>query len=218
MKYTDSNKPMQCFMAQSTCYKGTRTMNVLGVLWHSTGANNPWLKRYAYATKKTTTTTTTTTETKNTDTKTTTTDTTIKAGSAVKLATNATYYSGKAIPDWVKAKNWIVKSVKGDRAVIDKSVDGTSSICSPVNTKYLTVVNSSTTASAASTFTPYRVKVTADVLNIRKGAGTNYSTTGAIKDKGVYTIIAESNGTGANKWGRLKSGAGWISLDYTTKI
>jgi hypothetical protein len=30
----------------STCYKGTRKMTVLGVLWHSTGANNPWLKRY----------------------------------------------------------------------------------------------------------------------------------------------------------------------------
>ena len=31
---------------QSTCYKGTRTMEVKGVLWHSTGANNPMLKRY----------------------------------------------------------------------------------------------------------------------------------------------------------------------------
>lgn len=33
-------------MTQSTCYKSTSTMQVKGVLWHSTGANNPWIKRY----------------------------------------------------------------------------------------------------------------------------------------------------------------------------
>ena len=31
---------------QSTCYKGTTIMTPKGVLWHSTGANNPTLKRY----------------------------------------------------------------------------------------------------------------------------------------------------------------------------
>lgn len=68
------------------------------------------------------------------------------------------------------------------------------------------------------TFKPYKVKVTADVLNIRKGAGTNYGTNGAIRDRGVYTIVAESTGKGAKMWGKLKSGAGWISLDYTKKV
>lgn len=63
-------------------------------------------------------------------------------------------------------------------------------------------------------FTPYTVKVTADTLNIRKGPGTNYGTNGSIKDKGVYTIVEEATGAGATKWGKLKSGAGWISLDY----
>ena len=46
MKYNSNNKPLVCMQTNSTCYKGTRTMTVLGVLWHSTGANNPWLKRY----------------------------------------------------------------------------------------------------------------------------------------------------------------------------
>lgn len=73
-------------------------------------------------------------------------------------------------------------------------------------------------SSAPTPFTSYKVKVTANVLNIRKGAGTNYSIAGSIKDKGVYTIVAESNGTGATKWGKLKSGAGWISLDYVRKV
>ena len=58
-----------------------------------------------------------------------------------------------------------------------------------------------------------RVKVTADELNIRKGPGTNYPIVGCIKDNGVFTIVEECSG-----WGRLKSGAGWISLKYTKKI
>lgn len=64
--------------------------------------------------------------------------------------------------------------------------------------------------------TPYLVRVKITNLNIRKGPGTNYGSTGFIKP-GVYTIVAESTGTGATKWGKLKSGAGWISLDYAAK-
>lgn len=67
-------------------------------------------------------------------------------------------------------------------------------------------------------FSPYRVKVTADVLRIRKGAGTDTAIVGSITDNGVYTIVEEANGEGANRWGKLKSGAGWIALDYTKKI
>lgn len=54
-------------------------------------------------------------------------------------------------------------------------------------------------------------KVTTSVLNIRKGPGTNYPVCGQIKDKGTYTIVETING-----WGKLKSGAGWISLYYTS--
>lgn len=68
------------------------------------------------------------------------------------------------------------------------------------------------------TATSYRVRTTADVLNIRKGPGTNYGVAGQIKGKGIYTIVAEAAGPGATKWGKLKSGAGWISLDYVTKL
>ena len=46
MKYSDKNKPLVCMMTNSSCYKGTRVMDVKGVLWHSTGVNNPTLKRY----------------------------------------------------------------------------------------------------------------------------------------------------------------------------
>lgn len=67
-------------------------------------------------------------------------------------------------------------------------------------------------------FKAYTVKVNASALNIRKGPGTNYGTNGVIRDKGVYTIVDEATGTGATKWGKLKSGAGWISLDYAKKL
>ena len=59
------------------------------------------------------------------------------------------------------------------------------------------------------------------MLNIRKGAGTNYAITGQIKGdalKYAYTIIEEKDGKGATKWGKLKSGAGWISLDYVKRV
>ena len=36
---------------------------------------------------------------------------------------------------------------------------------------------------------------------------------------GVYTIVEVKSGKGSTTgWGRLKSGAGWISLDYISRI
>lgn len=64
---------------------------------------------------------------------------------------------------------------------------------------------------------PYLVKVSIPNLNIRKGPGTNYSRTGYFTGVGVFTIVEESNGEGATRWGKLKSGMGWISLDYAKR-
>ncbi len=150
----------------------------------------------------------------------------IVKGELVSIAKSATYYSGKAIPTWVKAQNWYVKSdPKGDRVVIDKNENGTNSICSPIHKKYLTVVEKSKDKTALNenkeavvSQCPYMVKVTADCLYIRKGAGTNTANVGKITDYGVYTIVEERTGIGATKWGKLKSGVGWISLDYVKKL
>lgn len=78
--------------------------------------------------------------------------------------------------------------------------------------------NSSTTTNKTTETESYLVKVTANVLNIRQNAGTNYKKVGCIKDKGTYTIVAEADGQGATKWGKLKSGKGWISLDYVIRV
>ena len=67
-------------------------------------------------------------------------------------------------------------------------------------------------------FTPYLVKVNTNSLNYRRGPGINFSTAGTVHLNQVYTIVEEANGPGASKWGRLKSGAGWISLDFVKKM
>ena len=74
----------------------------------------------------------------------------VKVGDVVKIATGAVYYDGvKKVPSWVIAKQWIVKSVGGDRIVINKSTDGKNEICSPINVKYLTKVGSGATEAPA---------------------------------------------------------------------
>lgn len=66
---------------------------------------------------------------------------------------------------------------------------------------------------------PYQVRVIASSLTIRRDAGTNYASNGTITDRGVYTIVEEAM-NGNTPWGKLKSGAGWISLNekFVTKI
>lgn len=66
---------------------------------------------------------------------------------------------------------------------------------------------------ASDTTHPYAVKVNITDLNIRSGPGANYKVVGQTS-KGIFTIVEEAPGAGATKWGKLKSGAGWISLDF----
>lgn len=70
--------------------------------------------------------------------------------------------------------------------------------------------------------TPYMVKVDVasipdHVLNIREQPTINSPVTGKITETMSVTIVDEASGTGASTWGKLKSGAGWISLDYTVR-
>ena len=67
------------------------------------------------------------------------------------------------------------------------------------------------------TSTSYRVRITTDVLKVRKGPGTSYGANGSVREGQVYTIVDEKY-NGITKWGKLKSGAGWISLAYTKKV
>ena len=70
----------------------------------------------------------------------------------------------------------------------------------------------------AAAFKPYLVRVSIPDLNIRKGPGTDYSKTGKYTGIGTFTIVGEADGRGAYKWGKLRSNAGWVSLDYAQKV
>lgn len=56
------------------------------------------------------------------------------------------------------------------------------------------------------------VEITASRLNVRSGPSTKYRVVTSVKKGGVFTIVDTKNG-----WGKLKSGAGWIALNYTKK-
>ena len=80
-------------------------------------------------------------------------------------------------------------------------------------------VTPATPATPQATDVPFLVKVSIKDLNIRKGPGINYSRTGSYTGIGVFTIVDVQSGQGSTSgWGKLKSGAGWISLDYTKKL
>lgn len=83
------------------------------------------------------------------------------------------------------------------------------------NPAYCTIQGAVSTPAPDKTF---KVKIDIDDLRIRKGPGTNYGANG-YTGKGVFIIVETSSGAGSTKgWGRLKSGAGWISLDYAAQI
>jgi len=59
----------------------------------------------------------------------------------------------------------------------------------------------------------YRVRVTTNKLNVRSGPSTDYVIVTQVKQNEVYTIVEEKEG-----WGKLKSGVGWLDLQYTQKV
>lgn len=115
---------------------------------------------------------------------------------------------------WVDAKSQkgAYKVLKNAKACADKN-DGYSVF--DWNGK---VVYSSTTLPDQEPMKAYCVSVNINNLNIRKGPGINFDKTGKYTGVGVFTIVDESEGEGASKLGKLKSGAGWISLDYVERI
>ena len=79
-----------------------------------------------------------------------------------------------------------------------------------------------TDSSAQNKKTFYLVRVSIDNLNIRQSP-TIHSEVVGFTGKGTFTIIEEATGivnaAGAkSRWGKLKSGRGWLCLDYAEKV
>lgn len=111
---------------------------------------------------------------------------------------------------WKDAKSQIgaYRNLEGAKAACPA---GYSVFDSKGNAVY-TAGSASTQKSSGAAGSVFTVRVSIDDLNIRSGPGTEFKINSVIKP-GVYTIV-ETQGD----WGRLKSGAGWIHLGYTTKL
>lgn len=117
------------------------------------------------------------------------------------------YYSratGKACPGDSK-----IKQIPTIFEMAKKIINGSSSENSSNSSSKPSKPSSNSSKSSVN----YTVKIKGTKeLNIRSGPSVKYEISGVIKDQKLYTIVEEKNG-----WGKLKSGAGWISLAYTTK-
>ncbi len=117
--------------------------------------------------------------------------------------------------DTAVGSDWIIKNTTNIGEAICRG------LCNYYGVTYKKsgTTSNSSNGNTNSNFKSYIVRIVPDAgVNIRKNAGTNYDVVGVIEKGGAYTIVEEKNGKGANKWGKLKSGAGWIALDYTEKI
>ena len=124
---------------------------------------------------------------------------TFKVGDRVVISKNATTYAtGQEMASWVKGQTYTVQEAKSDRCLLSDIVSW--------------VFNKDLTLEGAPAFQPYIVIVDTDVLNVRTGAGVSYPIATTVKKGQAFTIVEVKDG-----WGKLKSGAGWISLEYTKK-
>ena len=102
---------------------------------------------------------------------------------------------------------------KGEAYTIVATQNGWGKLKSGVGWINLSYTQRVSNAPASTPSSSQLVKVTAYSLNVRKGPGVSYPVTGSVKKGDVFTIVETQNG-----WGKLKSGAGWISLGYTQKL
>lgn len=136
-------------------------------------------------------------------------------GDTVKIVKGSTWANGARIPIWVFTKTMYVRKIKSN-GTIDVSILPEGAITGTVKPETLDLLKSTVSTivpEVKKDFKSYLVIVIANSLNVRNGAGTQYKINTDIKKGQVFTIVDEKNG-----WGKLKSGAGWINLEYTKKL
>ena len=132
----------------------------------------------------------------------------LEEGMEVALLNGAVFTNGKSVASWMFNKKLYVRKVNGDNITISTVKSG--AVSGIVDKKWLKAWDNALVAAPG--FDEYVVTITADVLNVRAGAGTNYKINAQVKRHQKYTIIDEKDG-----WGKMKNGTGWISLEYAQK-
>lgn len=121
-----------------------------------------------------------------------------KTGDLVSIKSDARYYNGGGIPNWVAAEKWYISSISGDRAVLGLNERKNRNIQSPINTKDITLVTAKVNT--------YTKSLRSSDLLYSSAGGRIIGTVGAT---GVFTIVEDKNINGI-VYGKLKSGAGWV--------
>lgn len=130
------------------------------------------------------------------------------------LSNNTWYFEEKTVNATIVLIKELMKKYGIPAANVIRHYDVTGKVCPEPYVRDTAAWNNfKASLTAISASSGYLVKVTADVLNVRQGAGVGYKITTTVKKNEVYTIVQEYNG-----WGKLKSGAGWISLKYTKRV
>lgn len=135
-----------------------------------------------------------------------TTITNVKVGDIVKLKANSKQYNGNSISSFYLNKEYTIKEITNDRAVLIIN----NVVMYAVNITNLIKTNKTTSTKPGE---EYKVKVTTPALNVRIEPNADCRINAVITNFGVYTITQTSG-----NWGKLKSGLGWINLGYTTKL
>ena len=123
----------------------------------------------------------------------------ISVGDKVKVKTTATRYAtGQSMASFVKGSTYEVTRIDGNKLLL-------SDIVSWVWDYDVDKVGSTTQSNSDNSFL---VEIICDELNIRQQADFNSKVVGTVKKGEVFTIVEEKNGLG-----KLKSGAGYISMN-----
>ena len=123
----------------------------------------------------------------------------ISVGDKVKVKTTATHYAtGQSMASFVKGSAYEVTRIDGNKLLL-------ADIVSWVWDYDVDKVGSTTQSNSDNSFL---VEIICDELNIRQQADFNSKVVGTVKKGEVFTIVEEKNGLG-----KLKSGAGYISMN-----
>jgi len=118
---------------------------------------------------------------------------TFKVGDIVSIIEGAVYTTGAKVPSWVREKQWIIKSISGSVAVIDKSADGKSSINSPIDVKYL--VKQTPSTPEVPTVKTYEVITTINRYNSEGNAKAKVNPSGTYAPGTYYIYNKYPNGS-----------------------
>ena len=132
----------------------------------------------------------------------------INIGDAISLVKDATYTSGGTIPKWVFNSKLYLREIRSDGTYVI-STRSSGPITGVVDPKYIIKYSKDTN----SNFNSYLVQIDTNILNVRAKPNNNSAINTQVSQNQIFTIIDEKDG-----WGKLKSGAGWISLKYTKKM